>query len=87
MKKKVYQNDGNGNVVEVEIETNEPIYVTKKQMFERLKILGKDEVVWNALTTSQQLEFTNLEQGIATNDAMVSALLTACGVNPEEVLY
>lgn len=87
MIKNAYQNDGNGNVIEVEIETNEPTYVTKKQMLERLKALGKDETVWNALTVSQQLEFMNLEEGVAVNDATVSALLTACGVDPSTVLY
>jgi hypothetical protein len=67
--------------------TLKPHYVTKKQMFERLAALGKDEIVWNALTVSQQLEFMNLDEGILTNDENVKALLIACGVEPSSILY
>ena len=67
--------------------TEQVNYVPCKLIVERLKVLGKDETVWSAMTVSQQLNFLTLEQGIAVNDADVIALLTACGIDSEQILY
>lgn len=62
-------------------------YVPCKDVIERLSALGKYEIVKGAMSEVQKDIFFSLKEGIATDDADVIALLTACGVDANQVLY
>lgn len=66
---------------------NDVIYVPCKVVIERLSALGKYEIVKGAMSEVQKDIFFSLKEGIATDDAGVIALLTACGVDYTQVLY
>ena len=88
MKKTAYQNDGNGNVIEVEIETNEPICIDKLIIVDRLIAFGKLPDALTALNsdTTKKARWDAATQ-IAVDDTDVIAVLTAIGVEPNTVLY
>ena len=66
---------------------NDVKYIPCKEVIERLSALGKYEIVQGAMSDAQKDIFFSLKEGIATNDADVIALLTACGVDASQVLY
>lgn len=68
-------------------EPMEKKYVSCKDIIERLSALGKYEIVKGAMSEVQKDIFFSLKEGIATDDADVIALLTACGVDYTQVLY
>ena len=66
---------------------NDVKYIPCKDVIERLSSLGKYEIVKGAMSEVQKDIFFSLKEGIATDDAGVIALLTACGVDASQVLY
>ena len=70
-----------------EIDMSPVKYIPCKDVIERLSALGKYEIVKGAMSEVQKDIFFSLKEGIATDDADVIALLTACGVDYTQVLY
>ena len=66
---------------------NDVKYIPCKDVIERLSALGKYETVKAAMSEVQKDIFFSLKEGIATDDAGVIALLTACGIDASQVLY
>ena len=62
-------------------------YIPCKDIIERLEALGKYTTVKAAMSEFQRDIFFSLREGIASNDADVIALLTACGIDYTQVLY
>ena len=68
----------------------EPIqvkYVPCRDIILRLDAIGKYETVKAAMPEVQKDIFFSLREGVDTQDAEVRALLTACGVDPDLILY
>lgn len=62
-------------------------YVPVKTVLERIEKLGKVDIVWKSLTTSQQLKLLTLKEGIAVGDVEVAILFTKLGIEMDKVLY
>ena len=79
---------GNGGVKKVEIEVNEPVYIPKLAIVDRLIALGKLADALAALNSDATKKARwDAATEIALDDADVIALLTACGVDASQVLY
>jgi hypothetical protein len=69
---------------------SEPVqvkYVPCKDIILRLDAMGKYELVKSAMSEVQKDIFFSLKEGIDTQDAEVRALLVACGIDPDLILY
>ena len=75
------------NISEISDLTIDIQYIPARTVFERLKVIGKDEEILSMLTKSQLFNVSTLEEGIAVNDSEVIAILTAIGVDPGTILY
>ena len=62
-------------------------YVPCKDVILRLDAMGKYLTVKAAMSEIQRDEFFSLKEGIDTQDAEVRALLAACGIDPDLILY
>lgn len=62
-------------------------YVPCKDIILRLDAMGKYELVKSAMSELKKDIFFSLKEGIDTQDAEVRALLVACGIDPDLILY
>ena len=62
-------------------------YIPCKDVIERLSVLGKYETVKAAMSEVQKDIFFSLSDGVRVDEADVIALLTACGIDPKQILF